>query len=127
MGEIVATIIEGHQKGSLLLWAPEEKHLFVRKGTPTKSGDIDWICYQTILRQQDPNETECTSRLKRTTNGICFRNFLTHTAHKNHEIIYKDLMSKHKIVSDSVQFDKLCEGLAMKVPVNDFFTRELAT
>lgn len=125
MAEIVAIIIEGHQQGSFLLWAPEEKHLFVKKGTPTKNGDIDWICYQTILCQHDSNETKCTSRLKRAANGVCFRKSLPHKSHKDHTLIYNDLMTKQKIVGDCVQFNKLCEGLAMKVPVNDFFTREL--
>lgn len=126
MAEIIATIVKGHQEGSFLLWAHEEKHLFVKKGTPTKNGDIDWICYQTILCQQNPNEIPCTSRLKRSTNGVCIRKSIPHTAHNNHALIYNDLISRQQIVGDCLEFNKLCKGLAMKIPVNDFFTRELA-
>lgn len=126
MAEIPHTIVKGHQQNSLLLWAPEEKHLFVKKGTPNRKGDLDWICYQTILCEKDTNETKCTSRIKRKTNGKSFRKSLPHTQHKNHDLIYKDLQSRNGIIDDCIAFSELCDNLALKVPVNDFFTRALS-
>lgn len=126
MTDIPHTLIKGKKQDSLLLWASEEKHLYVKKGTPNKNGDVDWICYQTILCENDSREIKCTSRLKRCGNGRCFRKSLPHTKHKNHWLIYEDLLSRNKIIDDCIKFSEICDGLAQKVPVNDFFTREIS-
>lgn len=126
MAELSHTIIKGHKQNSLLLWAPGEKHLFVKKGTPTKKGFVDWICYQTILCESDINEPNCTARVKRNANNKCFRKSISHTQHKDHFSIYKDLQSRNEIIDDCVAFSDLCDGLAMKIPVDDFFTRSLS-
>lgn len=122
MAEIPHTLIKGKKQDSSLLWASEEKHLYVKKGTPNKKGDVDWICYQTILCEHDPKGIKCTSRLKRLADGQCFRKSLPHSKHKNHSLIYEDLKSRNKIIDDCIQFSELCDGLSLKVPVSDFFT-----
>lgn len=45
----------------------------------------------------------------------------------NHEMLYKDMKSKNKIIDDVVSLSKQLENLSTEVPAPDIFTRELAT
>lgn len=125
MAEVKGHIIKGHKQNSLLLWTPEEKHLFVKKGSPNKKGEVDYICYQTVLIESDESQMKCTARVKKKGNKY-FKKSLPHTKHANHEDIYRDLLSRNEIIDDSIAFSNLCNGLSMKVPVSDFFTRALS-
>lgn len=92
-------------------------------------GGTDYICYQSILRKNLKKKKipNCTSRVKIDNCGLCTRKRIPHSTHMNHEMLYKDMKSKNKIIDDVVSLSKQLENLSTEVPAPDIFTRELAT
>lgn len=126
MEQVSVEIIPSSRSDGCLMWAASEKHLYFKKSTQ-KNGKEDWICYQEMLSKTQKNAVRCTSRLSvdRST-LIATRKKIPHSHHENHELLYKDLLSRTNIVNDCVQLKKLCEGLSMNIRAHDVFTRELA-
>lgn len=126
-------IITSHRTDGVLLWAPDEKHLFFKKKTH-KSGLEDWICYQEMIQKKKSNsvgkafdQTKCTSRLLRDPIAkTCTRKQIAHTDHEDHDLIYKDLMSMDEIKDTVDRIRDVTEGLSVNVPMSHVFTRTLA-
>lgn len=128
MEKIAVEKIQSSRSDGVLLWASEEKHVYVKKSTSPVTGLEDWICYQTIIRKTHPDAPECTSRvLVDPENMTAVRKRVNHTNHQNHELIFKDLASRNKIINDCVQLKEMCDGLSIDVRASDVFTREMAT
>lgn len=143
--------IEGLRRNAKVVWVPRERHLYVRN--VKRGGNIEYICYQKVLCNQNITERKdknnndesigkherkkkknnkreivlkCNARVIVDGNEKYTRNKIEHTFHENHEHIYKDMVSKNKIIDRCVAHKKVTEGLAVKVPTHDFFTLELA-
>lgn len=119
-------ILLGHRSDGNLLWIQEEKNLYIKKKTH-KSGLEDWICYEQILQRNKTETASCTSRvLVDRQTKLCTRKKIEHIQHPNHDVIYKDLQTRNKIIDDSIAMRNLCEDLSVNVPAFDIFTREVA-
>lgn len=126
MESVSVEIISSSRSDGFLLWSAKEKHLYYKKQTH-KNGKEDWICYQGMIIKTQKTAMQCTSRLLvDRSNLTAFRKRILHSDHENHLLIYKDLLTRTKIVTDCVQLKQLCEGLSMDIRANDIFTRELA-
>lgn len=123
-------LIRGLRRDSKIIWVPTDKCLYVRK--ESRRGCDEYICYQTILgdakKKNILNIPMCTCRVKiDIATGKLLPRKKSHTAHNDHELLYKDMKSKNKITDDVIAISEACKGLSIKVPINDIFTREIAT
>lgn len=123
-------VIRGLRRDSQIVWVPAHKCLYVKK--ESRGGFHEYICYQTILC--DPKKKDvasvipCTCRIKiDISTGNLLPSKKQHSSHANHELLFKDMNSKNKITDDVVAITEACKGLAVHVPINDIFTREIAT
>lgn len=92
----------------------------------------EYICYQTVLGDPKKKNSEkipkCTCRIKiEISSGNLLPKTKPHTTHDNHEILYKDMKSKNKITDDIIAITEACKGLSLNAPINDVFTKEIAT
>lgn len=127
MADLPYEIIIGHRRDAQLLWSPREKMLYYRKKV-LKNKNEDWLCYQDILgRDKTKNVIACSCRMSvDRSKSTCNHKTFGHTSHENHEAIYKDLISRNKIIDDCILLNNATEGLSMDVPIGDIFTREMA-
>lgn len=119
--------IRGKRRDSWLLWALEEKHLYV-KHRVNGSQNEDWICYQNILCKTNKNAVKCTSAVQIGSNKICRpkNGQNPHTKHANHQLIHDDLVSLNNIKDDCIAAKKSSSGLSTDISASDIFTREIA-
>lgn len=100
-------LIEGHRKGSKLLYTPTDGHLYVKKNI--RNEKTFYICYQTILcegkkKKEEYNvitdKTKCTARVLTDKKNKCWRNDIKHTEHNDHRAIFDDLQSLNSMKSE---------------------------
>lgn len=114
-----------------------EKNLYVTQAR--RNGKEEYICYQKILcktqnkkkskknkKRRYSSSIPCTARIIIDGNGKCKRNKVIHSNHDNHELIYKDFVTKNNIIDRSIAIKNVLEGLPADVPIHDVFTHELA-
>lgn len=118
--------IRGHRTDSTLYWIPEEKFLYVKK--EERGNKIECICYQTVLTNSNRkvDRKKCTARRFINSKGQISKSAISHTNHDNHELIYKDLITRKSIVDTCVGVQNLLGDISVKVSVGDIFTREIA-
>lgn len=120
--------IRGHRVDTYLYWIPQEKCLYVKK--EERAGNIECICYQTILanpRRNGHDEViKCTARRIIDSQNQVSCNGVPHSNHCNHEMIYKDLITRANISDACYGVKNLCGNIPVKVSVGDIFTREIA-
>lgn len=71
-------------------------------------------------------EPDCTARVLIDSNGLCSRNFVNHTVHKNHELLFKDMVSRKAIVDNCMALKKMSIS-SENISSRELFTREIAT
>lgn len=69
---------------------------------------------------------KCNARAIVDSSGKCSRNKVVHSAHSNHEHIYKNMVTKNSVIEKCLAFKETSKGLSIKVPAYDIFTMELA-
>lgn len=104
--------VQGFRRTSNLVWLPIEKLLYAKHDN--RNGKAEFVCYQKVLqnnknqnnKKKRKNNTEnkeneeilkCTAKVLIDSDGRCVRNKIAHTCHDNHELIYKDMISKNKV------------------------------
>lgn len=127
MSNLPYQIIYGNRRDARLLWSPKEQMLYYRKRV-LRSGNEDWVCYQEILRRNKTKDVvACSCALSVNPNrATCSRKSFIYSNHDNHASIFKDIVSRNNMVEDCILLKKATEGLSIKVPVGEIFTRELA-
>lgn len=129
----------GERRNARLVYVLEENNLFVTQAK--RNGKEEYICYQKFLSKTGNKKTSkkskkrrngknssnpCTARIVIDANGKCYRNKVPHSAHDNHEFIYKDMVTKNRIISRSLAIKDALDGIPLEVPTHDVFTHELA-
>lgn len=118
------TIIRGFTKGSHLLYVPGEKYLYVRKNKKRNQ----YVCYQEMLlkSKSSPENSvqKCTGSVV-LKDGKCFAR-KSHVPHGNHKAKFDDYQSRNDIIDSCVQLRKLTEGLSIRVPAKQVFTRKIS-
>lgn len=129
MQKLTVEKIRGHRTDTFLFWIPEEKYLYAKK--EERSGKIECICYQSILTNPKKARSEqivkCTARRIIDSQDQVTSNGIPHSIHSNHELIYKDLISRKNIADTCIGIKNLLGDIPVKVSVGDIFTREIAT
>lgn len=117
------------------MYVPSEKHLYLTQ--IKRNGKEEYICYQKVLarpknkkkvkkRRQHGSSISCTARVVIHPDGRCVRNKKPHTDHDNHELIYKDLASKNRIIDRSLEIQNVLDGIPLDIPTHHVFTQELS-
>lgn len=116
--------IKGHREDSVLLWVPDECHLYVRKYNRREKEVFE--CYQRILKKNSKNQAiECAAMVE-IKDGICTRVYKQHACHPNHKQIFDDLQARNSIIDTCVAMKKTVEGLPVNVPAQAIFTLEMS-
>lgn len=116
--------IRGHREDSILLWVPDEGHLYVRKYN--RRGKEVFACYQSILKKNSKNKAaECTATVD-IKDGVCTRMYKRHACHPDHKQIFDDLQARNSIIDTCVAMKKTIEGLPFNVPAQGIFTLEMS-
>lgn len=121
--------VTGRQHTAKLLYSKSQKCLFTK--CISRNGGTDYICYQQILKKNTKlNALEavipCTSRVKVMPDGKYKSKLIGHSAHENHEHIYKDLKTKADFLDKVKTLENMLEGLPVNVSNRDIFTIEMA-
>lgn len=120
--------MRGHRMDSELLYVISEKHLYVKKDI--RNARRIFICYQTILSARKSimaeHHPKCTARVSIDGNGICTKNPLPHTQHKNHEQIYFDLATSNAVKDGCIFIKEKFPEQSHKISEKAIFFRELA-
>lgn len=111
--------IPGFSSG-YLLYLKREKHLFVRK--ETKNGKTYWVCYDTIKLASGSCKSRC---IVDEATQKCKRNDAPHTAHDNHELDYKDLVSLNAMKDHCRYLAQNFPYSAHKIPIKEIFMAEM--
>lgn len=113
--------VDGRRKGSKLIWVFEEKNLYFPK--EKRSGRDEYLCYQNKI---DTNGVKCSARCMIDSNRKITKGVVPHSAHSNHESIYKDLKTRSDVVNACHAAASALEDLHVSVPNQQIFIRELA-
>lgn len=121
-------VVKGFQGGDLY-YLPSDKHLYVRKSD--RLGHVYLVCNDTIVSKQKKfanNEFElCSARCCVDENAnMCRKTQDIHTKHGDHEIIYKDMVSRNAM-KDRCRF--IAENFPMsanKIPIKEIFLMEMS-
>lgn len=79
-----------------------------------------------VKNGEEKKEIICTARLYYGINGTFVRNKVEHTSHDNHEFLRNEIVTKNNIIDRCTEFQKVAEGLPIRVPANDIFTLEVS-
>lgn len=111
----------GRRRGSKLVWVFEEKNLYIFK--EERGGRKEYLCYQNKI---DPNNVKCSARRIIDPSGKMTTGALSHSAHPNHEMFYKDLKTRSDVINGCTAAARALDHLHVTVPNQQIFTRELA-
>lgn len=121
-------IIQGIKEGSQLLHVLPEDMLYVKK--VERNGDVEWICYQTILCKPKKNKKEqsvmCTARIKQRRDGTFERMGKPHTNHTDHESIRRDMKKRNNMKTACRRIQQQHPEEAHKISERHIFQREIA-
>lgn len=112
--------------GGSLLYLKSEKRLFTRKNKNPIRGKVYWTCYDPIIKTDNkinPCGARCTFDVK---TGECWRNDVLHSVHRNHELIYHDLLSLNAMKDHCRYLAKNFPISAHKIPIKEIFLAEMA-
>lgn len=123
MAEVPFIMVKGHRRNALLLFAYEDRHLYVRKYR--RNGKEEFVCYQSILRKSDTCAKACAAGVI-FQNSICSRKKIKHSRHEHHQSIYDDLVTRSRIIDRCISLKDAREGLVFSVPAQDIFTLEMS-
>ncbi|XP_055308039.1 uncharacterized protein LOC129572142 [Sitodiplosis mosellana] len=112
--------VEGHRRGSRLLWVPEEKYLYFKKDD--RSGKTIYLCYENQLQ----NEQICSSRRSIDSEGTMTTNSIPHSCHSNHQAVHDKLKLRSHIIDSCEHAAHALEDLHFTIPTQQIFTREVA-
>lgn len=121
MSSLTYEIVEGHRKGSKLLWIKEERYLYFMKDKRV-DGRTVYLCYQNRFS----GNGSCSARCSIDNQGALTTNKINHSCHTDHESTYKDLKTRSAIVDSCIQTATALKDLHIPVPNQQIFTRELA-
>lgn len=124
--------------GGTVYYAPNEKHLYVRKDS--YRGKLYLVCHDTVLKKtknnkknrknnkkdQNKNEMKCPGRCIYNPTTGAYKMTRKHNHRTNHEIEYKDLVSLNAMKDLCRFLAKHLPGSAHKIPVREIFLMEMA-
>lgn len=119
-------MIKGTRRGSVLVYTPKEKHLYVFK--IERNGIKEYICYQTILCKPKKRGTpiehvKCTARVSLISERICERNF-EHSNHPNHESIVDDLEKRNRMNENASILKSRFPLSSQRISTREIFQQE---
>lgn len=119
-------IVNGKREGSELLYAIEEKILYLKK---IKRGqNTIFRCYQRVLSKSkeanDKDGTICNGEVTVDEDGICYRR-TPHSQHEHHEHIMNDLESFNTMKKDCRYLNEKYGVVANKISEQDVFCAEM--
>lgn len=119
MNRLAYSFTKGFHDGNLLVYLPEEKHLYY-KTNDRPSGQQDYACYEKILNKGH----NCKSRFHLSADMSCWKNNVPHSDHENHELTFKDMQTlddmrkKCRYIVDNFPS-------AHKIPLKEIFMSEM--
>lgn len=120
MDHLTHTFVEGHRRGSRLVWVHEEKFLYFKKDE--RSGKTSYLCYENQLQHSQI----CSSRCLIDSEGIMTKNSIPHSGHSNHQAVYDKLKTRSSIIDSCEQAASVLEDLHFTIPTQQIFNRELS-
>lgn len=120
-------LISGFRRNSQLIWISEDKHLYVKKKVQRRSRKAFYVCYNNILFKNKISKSEyqkCTAGVNIDCEDMCTRNSIKHTNHINHELLYKDFISRKNIINACTAPGTAEYGIELSARV--IFTKEIA-
>lgn len=119
-------MIKGTRRGSVLVYTPEEKNLYVFK--IERNGIREYICYQTVLCKPKKKGTptdhiKCTARVSLISDKTCERNF-QHTHHSDHEGIVHDLGKRNRMNENADILKSRFPLSSHKISTREIFQQE---
>lgn len=120
-------LVSGFRRNSQLIWIPEDKHLYVKKKVQKKSRKAFYVCYNSIMFKNKICKTEyikCLAGIAIDCDSVCARNSVKHTNHINHELLYKDFISRKNIINACITPSTLNNGI--EISARAVFTKEIS-
>lgn len=124
-------MVKGFRDGSDLLYLLVEKCLYRSKRK--RNGGRDYICYQTILSKpttKKPARIEdrqnCNATVRLYSDGTCRRINETHSAHKNHERIMRDMEKANNMKEKCHSLKKQFSEDSHKISARNIYQREVS-